>query len=499
MRKIAYICILTAAQTLAQPVADTQSRWLDCTLLRRNVATSRYGNPAMMKDRYDASLTAIDASWLYDNQDGARIVEEGDGSNRADISARAYIKKGGNDIWGMAGYSIGQRRNVMLNESSDYSLIYPYVTADIVGGDLHEETYRFGGGFAHKLKGGVTLGASAGYEALLAYRTVDPRPRNLTSDLDFAVGMSWRWLAAALKAGKYKQTNVVKFYNETSQPTVYHATGLGTDYYRFRGTNTDSYYNGRNFGAQLDATFARGKASDFGAHAAVDCFSFDKVISSLNELPMASATELRYSGGIHALLSLTPSHSLAVEASASRMRRDGKENIFGEAESNIYPEIASLTMLRRTVTEASLRLSYEYLRGRWRMQASAIGGYSSDRWRYTEPEQRMNADAALAGAELTASVRISRMMLTASAAVDSRISTSSEWVRSTDSNLALGESAERQYALMANDDTRYSVALRADYSIKPRWGVYCRLAYCGSRYCGNLSADSYTATIGFEF
>lgn len=44
------------------------------------------------------------------------------------------MKKGSNDIWGEAGYDFGQRRNVMLNESSDYQTVYPYVTADLVGG-----------------------------------------------------------------------------------------------------------------------------------------------------------------------------------------------------------------------------------------------------------------------------------------------------------------------------------------------------------------------------
>lgn len=127
-----------------------------------------------MKDRFASSLTTIDAFWRYDSQQEARLIEEGDGSNRAGIEAKAYVKKGSNDIWGEAGYDFGQRRNVMLNESSDYQTVYPYVTADLVGGDLHEENYRFSGGFAHTLKGGVTLGAFAGYNALLAYRTVDP-------------------------------------------------------------------------------------------------------------------------------------------------------------------------------------------------------------------------------------------------------------------------------------------------------------------------------------
>ena len=500
MRRLTYILAIAAsASALAQSSADTPSRWLDYSLLRRNVAIGRYDNPALMKDRYDASLTTIGASWLYDDQQQARIAEEGDGSNRADISAEAYIKKGANDIWGRAGYAIGQRRNVMLNESSDYSLIYPYVTADLVGGDLHEENYQFSGGFAHRLKGGVTLGATAGYEALLAYRTIDPRPRNLTSDLDFAVGMQWRWLAVAVKAGKYKQTNVVKFYNETSQPTVYHATGLGTDYYRFRGTNTDSYYNGRNFGAQLDANFTAAKVTDYGVHAAYDRFSFDKVISSLNELPMASVREQRFSAGAHALARVAPAHSIAVEASALRLRRDGNENIFGEAENNIYPEIASLTMFRRTLSEGKVRVAYEYLHSKVRLQASVSAGYAADCWRYTEPERTMKADGATMGAGFTAQLRVKRVMLTADMAADVRLSASASWTRPEESQSVLTASAERLYDLMSNSETRVSASLRADYSIKPQLGIFCRLGYAGNSYGGDINADSYAATIGFAF
>ena len=194
MKRLIYISIILAsASVAAQQKTDVLTRRLCHSSLETNVATWRYGNPALMKDRFASSLTTIDAFWRYDSQQEARLIEEGDGSNRAGIEAKAYVKKGSNDIWGEAGYDFGQRRNVMLNESSDYQTVYPYVTADLVGGDLHEENYRFSGGFAHTLKGGVTIGAFAGYNALLAYRTVDPRPRNLTSDLDFAAGMRWRW------------------------------------------------------------------------------------------------------------------------------------------------------------------------------------------------------------------------------------------------------------------------------------------------------------------
>ena len=500
MKRLIYIFLLfIAGQATAQQQADVLSRQLGNSGLDRTVGEWRYANPALMNGRYINSLTAIQASWLYDSQQQARLLEEGDGSNRADITAEAFIKKGSNDIWGNAGYSIGQRRGVSLNESSDYDLIYPYVTADLVGGNLHEETYRFSGGFAHRLKNGVALGASAGYKALLAYRSVDPRPRNLTSDLDFAAGIRWQWLGLAVKAGKYKQTNVVKFYNEASQPTVYQATGLGTDYFRFRGTNTDTYYNGRNFGLQADASGPFGNMDDAGVHLAYDYFGFDKIISSLNQLPMASAAEHRFYAAAHLLMRPAQCHSIAVEASASRTRRDGTENIFGEAENNIYPEIASLTMLRRTLTECCVKASYEYHRHNVRLQASAIGGYHADRWRYTEPERLMNGDAVIVGADISLSWQHRKCMLTADAGTSALIRTSSQWTQPEDSKSALSASAERQYLLLDNNDCQYHVAMRVDSAIKPGFGIFCRLAWSGSKYAEGSNANSCTASIGLEF
>ena len=498
MKRIFYISLfLTAATTSAQQ-ADVQMRWMDNSLLSRNMATVRYDNPAMMKNRYNASLTTIGASWLFDSQEQARAIEDGDGSNRADISAEAFIKKGKNDIWGEAGYSVGQRRNVLLNESSDYSRIYPYVTADLVGGDLHEETYRFSGGFAHTLKSGITLGASAGYKALLAYRTVDPRPRNLTSDLDFAVGMKWKWLDVALKAGKYKQTNVVKFYNETYQPTVYHATGLGTDYYRFRGTNTNTYYNGRDFGTQIGASSRFGK-TEAGVVAAYDYFGFDKIISSLNELPMASVAERTYRITAYALFRPAQGHSIAIEANASRERRDGKENIFGEAENNIYPEIASLSMFRRAQTEATAKVSYEYLRKSLRLQLDATAGYATDRWRYTEPERRMESNHPIVGFDVTLSAMAGRCTLSPFASVTAVMSSDAVWTKPETSQSVLDASAERQFEIINDTDMHYSVGLRADCRIKAGLGIFCRLAYDGKHYAGSLTAKGGTATIGLIF
>ena len=52
-------------------------------------------------------------------------------------------------LWGNASYKNQELRKVRWNESVDSDLLYPYFTADAVGGDLHSEQYAFMGGFAN--------------------------------------------------------------------------------------------------------------------------------------------------------------------------------------------------------------------------------------------------------------------------------------------------------------------------------------------------------------
>ena len=86
MKRLIYISIILAsASVAAQQKTDVLTRRLCHSSLETNVATWRYDNPALMKDRFASSLTTIDAFWRYDSQQEARLIEEGDGSNRAGI------------------------------------------------------------------------------------------------------------------------------------------------------------------------------------------------------------------------------------------------------------------------------------------------------------------------------------------------------------------------------------------------------------------------------
>jgi hypothetical protein len=40
---------------------------------------------------------------------------------------------------------------MLWNENADYDVIYPYVAADSIGGDMKFENYTFSGGYAKSL------------------------------------------------------------------------------------------------------------------------------------------------------------------------------------------------------------------------------------------------------------------------------------------------------------------------------------------------------------
>ena len=308
------VLLCAVASLKAMPVMDSVpllSRIGSAQQPIRHFAVMPYENPAMRLDRYDATLTRLSLSGYYAMQKEAIQLQLGDGAVFGQVDALAFVRKKQFSLWGGAGYENGRKRDVCFNETSDYERLYPYVMGDSVGGDLASQTYCFHGGFAYTF-GRVLLGAEAAFRAAFEYRQVDPRPL-------------------------YKQTNGLKFYNELGVPNVLHFTGLGTDYYRFRGSKYGTYYNGYDVGTDLQLRH-KGKYG-WKAGLAYDYASVTKIISELNELPLTHlavhemAAELAYESegkrfwGVALLLD----NSL----------RFGTENVFGDAANNVYPQIAS--------------------------------------------------------------------------------------------------------------------------------------------------------------
>ena len=254
-----------------------------------NFVSQIYNNPAINYYAHTFSISEIQIGWEQQNANKAFLPQLGSEINQFSFNAFSYLPLGENSkTWGNAYYKKGIRKKVEWNETSDYLIVYPYVVADSIGGDLDFEEYYFAGGFAQKVKR-FTWGVYANYRALIEYRKVDPRPKNIVSDLKASIGMSFELnthysLGAALHTGKYKQTNEIKFYSELGAAITYNLSGLGMDYVRFRRGATSTFYDGHRYGISLHI-FPKNKQG-ISSSFEYEKFSFEKVISDLNDLPL---------------------------------------------------------------------------------------------------------------------------------------------------------------------------------------------------------------------
>lgn len=309
------------------------------------LASLSYANPAVNQWRMKNGLTKVGAGLSGRSFKNVPDSREGTGRNAWSLAATTYTKYRSSTLWGAASYKNGKVRDVVWNETADMSLLYPYLLADSVGGDIKQEQYHFAGGYADH-KGRWAWGATIGYTALLEYRDVDPRPRNVTGRLELSVGALFR-MAGSYFAGlganmlKYKQTNEIEFKSEMGVDKVFHLTGLGSHYNRFAGDGLSTYYDGYRFG--IDMNVYPSDSRGLFAACRLSRFSYKNILSDLNKLPLARVrhNELEAEAGW-----LKPEGKIFGGSSVGLnvYRRHGIENIFGDAASSVYPVITSNEM-----------------------------------------------------------------------------------------------------------------------------------------------------------
>lgn len=386
------------------------------TLLRDGVNASVFQNPAMQSFHYQHSLNTLNLGYDYRHASTPKRLERGDGHKQAFVDVDAYLHKGKATLWGNAYYVNGSTRNVLYNETTDLEQLYPYLMADSVGGKTSQEYYYFMGGFSYPLGKKWTIGAEGEYTARMEYRTRDPRPKNLTGDLRAKVGVSYllsglHSISAAVTARKYKQTNELKLYNEVSVPTIYHLTGLGNDYYRFRGVNTSTYYKGYGVGGML--TYSQKDQRGWFAQAEYEYTNIDKIISTLNELPMATLESNRFHATVGYLMNGEYQY-YGANLDGEIYRKYGTENIFGTAQDNIYPQIASAGLYSSVQDRIGVEAFYQSVYsnksawgGKWKL---AYMGFSE---KYQEPYRRLKHAAVMTSLLLDGKVKVGKCLLMA--------------------------------------------------------------------------------------
>ena len=298
-------------------------------------------NPAQQYLRKNFSITEL-AVGLQQQKKQAFLQQKGKGTEKFKINTNSYYKiDSSNVVWGSASYTSGKRKSVLWNESSDYDIIFPYVSADSIGGDLKYETYQISGGYNRKINT-YQLGIEAHYRALNDYRNIDPRPKNVVSDFKIHLGLSKEIANYSIGLDgfyqQYSQSNSIKFYKVLGAPPVYHMTGLGSYNNLFMGNKLDAYFDGKGFGGSLGImnTKRKGLIMNLGYKN----FQYDKIMTSFQDLTASSIKENQYWGKADYRFIGTKYNAL-LSISGNIQKRVGEEGIFYNQTSSNYIRIGT--------------------------------------------------------------------------------------------------------------------------------------------------------------
>lgn len=373
------------------------------TLVQRSILSEapQYGffslpwdNPAARQYMMPFGISRITVNYSDRSLKHPAVEAEGRGERGAQVLAATYLKHKNSTLWGEAFYDNGRLLDLKWNETADMEMLYPYLTADSVGGDLKLERYAFIGGYADRRES-WSWGVQLGYLAGIYYRSVDPRPRDITGCLSLKFGGGYRIsdhyvLTVGLKGERYRQTNEIAFMSETFESKIYHCTGLGTHYVRFAGTGKNSRYDGWRYGGDIGLVTSR--ESGLVAALGIERFQFEKILSDLNRLPLVSSRDV----AIHAECGFRTRRGQNVwmtKGKLSFVSRIGKENIFGDPSMSVYPMISSLRKYSRRNVSASVSALWCHLRGGLPLISVVPEfGYRGNSERYVTPDRRLASD-----------------------------------------------------------------------------------------------------------
>ena len=338
------------------------------------------------------SYTEASAGYRLRSEDDAFVPQEGRGLGvfffQADAAHRLDARSA---VEGGAGYERGVKRGVRMNTSSDWDLLYPYHTADTVGGDLQKEQYSFHGAYYHSF-GSVFLGGGIRFRALHEFRAQDPRPRNIVSDLQGKISVGTESgpsvFSLDLLAGKYHQSQDIEFLDPRGHNTsILHMAGLGQHYGRFAGSasSMDARFRGLEAGAVLRMEPRQG--TGWFSSLGYDAHRYVRHIKNQNEAPLSRlwVQEVRLEGGFKAADAL-------YKGSVVYESRRGKEAVLDV--KGAYLSLLDLPLYDQNSLKASLSAlrSWEGAEAVWTLCPEA--GFSYLQSTGLNPERSLSLSAA---------------------------------------------------------------------------------------------------------
>ena len=381
---------------MKEDTLSIQQKELERQTFKQDFMKHSFLNPAIHFYRYNYSISNLSVMGKEDDQFASNTQELGDGYRGFKVNAKSYIKLSPNArVWGEAYYERGKKQNIFWNESADFEKVYPYVSADTIGGDMTQETYYFKGGYAKKVNR-WTFGGEFSYRALLEFRKVDPRPRNTVADLVAKIAASYaltpHYAASLLLEGqKYKQNDDLKYFNELGVSKTFQLQGLGMSYKRFDGTHNNIDYEGNlwKFGVDL---FPIHQGNGWMASASYSFQSIDKTIPSVNDIILNNLSDKLIQAEL-GWMSTNKDNRWGAKANIDYLKRDGEQNMYGDSQSNEYPLIAVAKDFNVKNISSYATIFWEKLpTASWYYGANLNMGYLSRKEKQNSTANKLNYD-----------------------------------------------------------------------------------------------------------
>ncbi len=348
-RKLLWLTSLAAMWTL--PFFAQDNNIFAHRIYRHSPAETKHEllshNPATHHLEPIAQDIALSWNLMHNHAKDGVLISPYEGK---DIVASAWFVKGHaidsthhTATTGHAGYSRQLNKHTTWTNIADSKMFYPYITADSLGGDYHQETYCMGASWAKTLHKKLSMGAGASYKGQYAHRKRDPRAQNTSAQLSIDMGLNYAMPKAdvgmSLHAMGYKQWVKVNSLGDNRKDDFFSFKGFGL-YDRLlslSGASMSRYYKSHALGAK--AHFAsRGKSgimttwSGEMRHSTVED---DAVIKPY------SINDLQLEGKIIYNQNLSHGILLQVGTTASLSKRKGTEHHYDTVTVNTSPRIIS--------------------------------------------------------------------------------------------------------------------------------------------------------------
>jgi len=363
-----YVFALSAFITLSvhSVVAQQATTMLD--LMKRYDRTEQnykqlyYYNPSNMGD-YSLYTTSEFSLNYNKTKNDTYLLQKGSGLDEFRINVDSYKKlKNNRTIWGSASYKNQVHKDVVWNDNVDIDKIGPFIMGDSVSNNLKSEIYEFKGGYVKEYDK-WSIGVELGYIANMAYKKRDPRPKSISSDMNFKVGAGYKitpnWKVDAFgKVHKYTQNTSVIFANQAQQAGLYQLQGLGTWNNYFSGKTFKSVYE--TIGVQFGLGVAKKDDLYLSFNIATDNMDKNAVPSTSSSNDGYKINELktqRYNMMAAKFFNLNSSSRIAVKYQMQHTKREGT-NIYYTNNESFLKELMQKKLYTQTNSDHKVELLY---------------------------------------------------------------------------------------------------------------------------------------------